>query len=123
MIEIRDGELLVAVGYYDLGKNALMGILNIYHPDYSKYSLGKYLMLKKIDYALTNNIDYYYTGYMGTGVSVFDYKIFPDINSVDVFLPFEKEWQPYKQYTKKQLNEYFFEKYVEPMMGFEEKCT
>ena len=51
MIEVRDGSKLIAVGLFDIGKDAIMGIRNIYHPDYHKLSLGKYLMLQKIDYA------------------------------------------------------------------------
>ncbi len=107
MIEIRDGEKLIAVGYFDRGLKSIMGILNIYHPDYKKYSLGKFLMLQKIDFALANDIDYYYTGYIGTDVDNFDYKTFPDINSVEVFLPLEKEWKPYIQFNKNQLRNYF----------------
>jgi len=95
MIEIRDENNLIAAGYFDLGKNAIAGILNFYHPDYKKYSLGKYLMLMKIDYALHNDITFYYTGYISTAISKFDYKIFPDAAAIQVFLPKVKLWIPY----------------------------
>lgn len=109
MIEVRNGTILIAVGYFDKGNKAIMGILNFYHPDYQKYSLGKYLMLKTVDYALTNGISYYYTGYISTAINKFDYKLFPDVNAIEVYLPIEKEWVPYTFYNKEMLEEYFLD--------------
>ena len=108
MVEIRDGALLIAVGYFDKGNNAIAGILNIYHPSYHQYSLGKYLILQKIDYAKINQIKYYYTGYISTASTKFDYKIFPDINAMQVFLPADKKWAPYTNFNKELLEAYFF---------------
>ena len=106
-VQIRDGKSLVAIGFFDVGLNSMAGILNFYHPDYKKYSLGKYLMLKKMDYALANKIDYYYTGYISPDTNKFDYKIFPDKKAVEVFLPVEKQWVPYHQLSKQKMGEYF----------------
>lgn len=108
MVEIRDGALLIAVGFFDKGTNAIAGILNIYHPNYHQYSLGKYLILQKIDYAKTHQIQYYYTGYISTASTKFDYKIFPDINAMQVFLPVDKKWAPYANFNKDLLEAYFF---------------
>jgi leucyl-tRNA---protein transferase len=107
MIEIRDGSTLIAVGYFDLGKTAIAGILNFYHPGYKKYSLGKYLMLQKIEYALLHKITYYYTGYISTASGKFDYKLFPDVAAIQVFLPIEKVWLPYATLGKMKLAEYY----------------
>jgi len=109
MIEIRDVDRLIAVGYFDKGTNAIAAILHFYHPDYKKYSLGKYLILKEIDYAAENKISLYYSGYIAINFPKFDYKLFPDINAIEVFLPIEKEWKPYKQYDKVYLEKYFTE--------------
>lgn len=108
MIEIRDNNKLIAVGFFDKGENAITGILNFYHPDYNKYSLGKYLILKKVDYALENNIALYYTGYLSTAISKFDYKLFPDAAAIEVYLPLEKQWVPYGLLGKQFLEDYFF---------------
>jgi arginine-tRNA-protein transferase len=116
MVEVRDGEKLIAVGYFDKGENAIMGILNVYHPDYKQFSLGKFLMLQKIDFALANHFDYYYTGYIGTEVDTFDYKSFPDINAVEVLLPVEQEWKPFTEFDKNQLKKYF----ESNILGFDE---
>jgi len=107
MIEVRDGGTLVAVGYFDRGKNAITGILNFYHPGYKKYSPGKYLMLKKIDYALENDIAWYYTGYISTAITKFDYKLFPDTAAIEVYLPVERNWVPYAKLGKAGLKNYW----------------
>ena len=106
MIEIRDGSILIAVGFFDLGKNTIAGILNFYHPAYNKFSLGKFLILKKIDHALAHNIPYYYTGYISTAITKFDYKLFPDITAIEVYLPVENTWMPYERLGKEKLKDY-----------------
>ena len=107
MIEIRDGSILIAAGFFDKGENAISGILNFYHPAYHKFSLGKYLILKKIDHALDNDISYYYTGYISTAITKFDYKLFPDITAIEVYLPVEKTWLPFALLGKEKLKDYY----------------
>lgn len=92
MIEVREGNKLIAAGYFDTGRDCVAGILNFYHPDYKKYSLGKLLMLLKLNYAKTNQIKYYYTGYIALQSVKFDYKLFPDIKAIEVFMPIEEKW-------------------------------
>ena len=106
MIEIRNEEELIAVGFFDCGQKSLAGILNIYSPSYKKCSLGKLLMLLKVDYALKENMDFYYTGYFSTSLPKFDYKIFPDARAIEVFLPEENFWIAYESMSKEALNEY-----------------
>ena len=106
MIEIRDAGMLVAVGYFDLGQQSISGILNFYHPGYKKYSLGKYLILKKIDYALEHGIPLYYTGYICAGSTRFDYKLFPSKNAIELYLPVEGNWVPYRLVNKEWLQDY-----------------
>ncbi len=106
MIEIRDGNILIAAGFFDKGENAITGILNFYHPAYHKFSLGKYLILKKIDHAVANNILYYYTGYISTAITKFDYKLFPDIKAIEVYLPVENIWTAYDLLGKDKLKDY-----------------
>ena len=107
MVQIRDENKLIANGYFDVGKNSIAGILNFYDPAYKKYSLGKYLMLKKLDFARSNNMQYYYTGYISTATTKFDYKLFPDVSAIEVFLPIEEIWVPYQTLGKAKLAEYF----------------
>lgn len=107
MIKVYDGNKLIATGFFDEGQNAIAGILNIYHPQYDKYSLGKFLILQKLQYALLKNMKYYYTGYISTESTRFDYKTFPYAGAVEVLLPVEKIWVPYKKFGKPFLAEYY----------------
>jgi arginine-tRNA-protein transferase len=83
MIAIRDGRKLIAV--------------------------GKCLMLKKIDFAREQGIQYYYTGYLGTTETKFDYKLFPDKKAMEVLLAFDQQWVPWGKYDKGWLHGYFMD--------------
>lgn len=102
-IEVWDGETLIAVGFFDKGNKAVTGILNFYHPEYKKYSLGKYLMLLKMQFAISCQMDYYYTGYLSPDYPKFDYKVFPDPDLIEVFIPELNVWVPYRDW-KDNLN-------------------
>ncbi|GEO10884.1 GNAT family N-acetyltransferase [Segetibacter aerophilus] len=107
MVQVRDDDKLIATGYFDKGSQSIAGIMNIYHPDYNKYSLGKFLMLQKLQYALSQKKTFYYTGYISTGSTRFDYKTFPDPTAVEVLFPDKQEWQPYHLLSKAFLAEYY----------------
>jgi arginine-tRNA-protein transferase len=106
MVEIRDKNSLIATGFFDVGLNSLAGILNIYHPDYKKYSLGKLLMLLKYQYALQNNFSYYYTGYFALQNPKFDYKFFPDKNAIQVYIQQIDQWMYMKNLNKQLLYDF-----------------
>ncbi len=84
-VEVRDGNRLIAVGIFDNGAQSIAGIMNFYHPDYRKQSLGKYLMLQKIKYAQACRKAYYYPGYLVHNYPKFDYKLFACEAATDVF--------------------------------------
>lgn len=95
MVEMRHGNKLIAVGFFDLGETSIAGILNFYHPEYKSKSLGKYLMLLKIDHARKLGKEWYYPGYIAKGHPKFDYKVFPDISATEVFDRARNEWIPF----------------------------
>jgi arginine-tRNA-protein transferase len=95
LIEVRDGERLVAVGYFDLGERTSTGILHFYDPQLADESLGKYLFLAEIDYSLRLNLDFYYMGYLCYGNPKFDYKVFADRKSTELYLRPARKWLPY----------------------------
>lgn len=107
MVQVRDQGRLIATGYFDKGEQAIAGIMNIYHPQYHAFSLGKFLMLQKFQFALSQNMVFYYTGYISTGSTRFDYKTFPDPEAVEVLLPVEQVWVPYNSLGKTFLAEYY----------------
>ena len=106
VIKVFDGEILIAFGCFDKGEKSIAGILNVYLPKYKRYSLGKYLILLKLEYCIQNQITYYYTGYIGIGLNYFDYKVFPDENAVQVLLHEPPIWVPYNKLGKSGLEEF-----------------
>ncbi len=103
VIEVRDGGRLVAAGIFDNGDRSIAGIMNFYDPDYRKHSLGKYLMLLKIQYALRQQKNYYYPGYLVGNYPKFDYKLFACQAATEVFSEVTGEWLPFSWETVKDL--------------------
>jgi arginine-tRNA-protein transferase len=99
LIEVRHKHKLIAAGIFDKGKESIAGIVNFYHPDYKKYSLGKYLMLLKVQYCRDHQLEWYYPGYFGANLPKFAYKLFVDKNATEVFIPEIKQWISYADFT------------------------
>ncbi len=101
LIEVRDNGRLVAAGYFDLGARCSTGILHIYDPRFKQLSLGKLLYLEEIDYSLRAEHHYYYPGYLSPGTEKFDYKLFADPESTELFLRPLQRWVPYANVAHK----------------------
>ncbi|MCC2545730.1 GNAT family N-acetyltransferase [Hymenobacter sp. BT175] len=95
VVEVRDEGRLIAAGIFDSGASSLAGIMNFYHPDYRRHSLGKYLMLLKIEHARRHNLLYYYPGYVVHDYPKFDYKLFPCLAATQVFDCLSGQWLPF----------------------------
>jgi arginyl-tRNA--protein-N-Asp/Glu arginylyltransferase len=93
IIEVRDGDLLIAAGIFDQGIDSIAGIVNFYHPAYHKHSLGKYLMLLKMAHAAQEQKTYYYPGYVVHGYPKFDYKLFACPAATEVYDCRSGQWQ------------------------------
>ena len=104
VIEVRDDARLIAAGIFDNGLDSIAGIMNFYHPDYRKYSLGKYLMLQKINFARLKNKVYYYPGYLANDYPKFDYKLFPCQAATEVFDEGSGNWLPFSWELVKYLS-------------------
>ena len=104
VIEIRDENRLIAAGIFDNGLRTIAGIMNFYHPDYRKQSLGKYLMLLKINHARIQQKMYYYPGYIVKDYPKFDYKLFACEAATEVFDPFSGRWPPFSWDTVNNLS-------------------
>jgi len=105
IIELRDNGKLIAAGIYDKGSVAIAGIMNFYDPAYGKYSLGKYLMLLKMQLAIERNMQLYYPGYIAYRCNKFDYKLFPNPHFAEIFDSKKKLWLPYSKELLFQLAE------------------
>lgn len=97
VIEIRDGGKLIAAGIFDNGDNSIAGIMNFYDPSYKKFSLGKYLILLKIKYAVEKGMHWYYPGYIVYGYPSFDYKLFVGEENTEIYIPEINNWYKYKK--------------------------
>ena len=82
---------LIAVSFFDKGAESLASILGIYDPNYAKFSLGFYTMLKEISWGVEHGKKYYYPGYFIPGRPRFDYKL--RIGPVEFYDPKQKGWR------------------------------
>jgi leucyl-tRNA---protein transferase len=94
-IKIYDNEKLIAFGIFDNGYETIAGILNCIDPEYKKYSLGKLLILLKINIARNNDKKYYYPGYVAKGWDKFDYKLFLGKDDAEIWDVASKTWVNY----------------------------
>jgi leucyl-tRNA---protein transferase len=95
LIEVRDQGKLIAAGITDWGMKSIAGIMNFYHPAYKRYSLGKYLMVLKIEQAQSRNFQWYYPGYIVYRHAGFDYKLSVNQSAIEVLIPEMEVWQSY----------------------------
>ncbi|GAB3222269.1 GNAT family N-acetyltransferase [Spirosoma arcticum] len=102
--EVRDNGRLIAAGIFDDGSQSIAGIMNFYHPAYRKHSLGKYLMLQKINYAQAQQKTYYYPGYIAPDYAKFDYKLFACEAATEVFDSSSGTWLPFSWETATKLS-------------------
>jgi arginyl-tRNA--protein-N-Asp/Glu arginylyltransferase len=100
-VSIYDGDQLIAYSTFDLGQQSLASILGIYHPDYARYSLGFYTMLKEMEFGQENGFRYYYPGYVVPGYPKFNYKL--RIGPVEFFREESHQWLPYDTIDHQQL--------------------
>ena len=74
MCEVRDGDRLLAVSFFDVGHEATSSIYAMFEPDASARGLGHYTLLCELQYALQQGKEYVYTGYAHKIPSYYDYK-------------------------------------------------
>ena len=89
-----DGEKLIAVGFFDLGEKSAAGIVSFYDPEYKKYSLGKFLIYKKVSYCKEKGLEYFYPGYFAPNYPMFDYKLEIGKSVLEFYDIYTSAWQP-----------------------------
>ncbi len=97
-INIYDNGNLIGAGVFDLGKKSAAGISSFYDPDYKKFSIGRYLIYKKIAYCKKNGYDFFYPGYFVPGIKAFDYKLEIGKESLEFYDMNNDEWKPISCY-------------------------
>lgn len=96
VIELRNGSELIAAGVFDKGLNAMAGIKTFYDPAYAKNSPGKYLLLRKIEYAIAQGADYFYPGYIAEVYTKFHYKMEAAPDTLEIYSTEHDHWQPFQ---------------------------
>ena len=92
-IEVRHEGRLIAMSIVDLGLNSIASILGLYDLKAKQFSLGKYTMLKELEFAKNTGIKWYYPGYILDQESSFNYKLnFAPCE----YLNEEGEWVPFE---------------------------
>jgi len=94
MVSVYDASRLIALGYFDVGRQAMAGILNCFDPDYRAGSPGKYLMLLKMDHARDLGMHYFHPGTVNIGDDRMDYKFFAGREAMDAYLSPADRWTP-----------------------------
>ena len=103
-VAVYDRGELVALSFFDLGKNSAASIMGIYDPSYSQYSLGFYTMLMEVEYSMQRGLLFFYPGYVVPGYNRFDYKLRigkpEDIQYYDLRTT---SWLPYPTLTSEEV--------------------
>lgn len=100
-VNVRDGDKLVAVSFFDVGYDSAASILGIYDPEYSAHSLGLYTMLLEIAFCQQNEMNFYYPGYIVPGYPRFDYKL--RIGDTQYYDLGTKTWYPFKELSNEDI--------------------
>src|SRR6185437_4845680 len=93
-INLFENDKLIGTGIFDIGKKSAAGISSFYDPNYKKYSIGRYLIYKKLEYCQQNGYDYFYPGYFVPGLKAFDYKLEIGKDSLEFFDMESNKWKP-----------------------------
>jgi arginyl-tRNA--protein-N-Asp/Glu arginylyltransferase len=91
---LHDKERLIGVGYFDIGNTAAAGIVSFYDPAYKKCSLGKYLILIKVNYCKELGLDFFYPGYFAPDYPAFDYKLTIGRDQLSFLQLSSQKWLP-----------------------------
>lgn len=94
-VAVYEGERLVAVSFFDLGHRSMASLLALYDPAYKRFSLGRYTMLKEVEFGQNLGYKWYYPGYVLDRPSMFDYKT--ELGSMQHYTA-SKRWGTYSNY-------------------------
>ena len=96
---VREEDRTIACGIFHCGNNAAASILHFYNPRYSRFSPGKFLILRTLDYCRRTGMEWYYPGYLIQGDPKMDYKLFLGRDTVQYYHPepdpLHGTWRPF----------------------------
>ncbi len=98
---IYDGDKLIALSIFDLGKKSLASIIGIYDPAYKEHSLGLFTMFLEMEFGKAEGYEFYYPGYIIPPNTRFNYKL--RIGDAEYLDQVSKKWRPIDQLNSDQL--------------------
>lgn len=106
-INIYHQQKLIGYSIFDIGNDSMASILGIFHPDFSKYSIGIYTMQLELELAKTSGLKYYYPGYVAYEPSKFNYKLKLS-ETIEFYDWFTKKWISFDNRDQRiKVNDYF----------------
>lgn len=105
-INLYHNDQLIAFGIFDEADTCSAGIINCFDPSYKKYSLGKWLIHKKINLSIQKKHTFYYPGYFSTRIPKFDYKLQIEPNATEVWIREAQQWIPFEPSLMTKLENY-----------------
>jgi arginine-tRNA-protein transferase len=106
--EVRDKGKLIGAGFFDKGSDSGMGVLNIYDPDYTRYSIGKFLIDQKMVLLRSEGFRYFYLGKVKIVSDRLDYKLNFDRAHAETYLSEDNIWVLFNDYGKSGMEKYLF---------------
>jgi arginine-tRNA-protein transferase len=94
-VTVSHHDQIIARGIIDLGETSVLAKVNFFYPVYKKYSMGKFLMLKTLEFMQERGLEWYYPGYIIVGRPKFDYKLFLGKDSAEYYDPEIEAWRKY----------------------------
>lgn len=92
------GDRLVAVSFFDTGKNAIASLLGLYDPEWKNHSLGLYTLALELELAISERRRFFYPGYIIDGATTFDYKL--RLGNLQYYSWDTNRWYDYKRVSR-----------------------
>jgi len=116
---VYDGDRLVAVSYFDMGERSMASLIGLQHPDYRKFGLGIYTMLKEIEFGRSAGFKWYYPGYVLDLPSDFDYKL--SLGEFEYYTP-TKRWGSHRNFDATNTTGHRVRTSTQSLKGALENC-
>ena len=99
---VYDQDQLIACGFFDVSEKKGMGINCFYHPNYSSFTLGKFLIYQKILFCIDKGFEYFYPGYFAPNFNRFDYKLAIAKKGLYYYHLKNREWLNFENWNESQ---------------------
>lgn len=101
-VSVRDGDELIAFSWFDRGERSLQSLVGAYAPEYARYSLGFYTMLRELQFGIDEGLSYFYAGYVLCGDDSMDYKL--RTGHIECLERPSGRWRPLEEFDLEEFN-------------------